>query len=97
LKREAHSFEDYRQGGLLSVHRSILNRKAKSFEEREEEYEKVKRRIFRNSREMYAHESMDEQEWAWFQQQQHSERQEHMSKLKVPSRLLKMHSAVSFI
>lgn len=41
LKREAHSFEDYRQGGLLSVQRSILNRKAKSFEERDEEYEKV--------------------------------------------------------
>ncbi|XP_070499136.1 protein encore isoform X5 [Chironomus tepperi] len=43
LKREAHSFEDYRQGGLLSVQRSILNRKAKSFEERDEEYEKYEK------------------------------------------------------
>ena len=91
LKRESHSFEDYRQGGLLTVHRGILNRKAKSFEEREEEYEKVRRRIFRN-REMYGgHESMDEQEWQWFQ----SERNEMSSKLKVPHhRMLKMHSAV---
>ncbi|KAL7050981.1 hypothetical protein ACKWTF_004281 [Chironomus riparius] len=44
LKREAHSFEDYRQGGLLSVQRSILNRKAKSFEERDEEYEKYEKK-----------------------------------------------------
>jgi hypothetical protein len=46
LKRETHSFEDYRQGGLLSVQRSILHRKAKSFEERDEENEKVKFKHF---------------------------------------------------
>lgn len=37
----------------------MLNRKAKSFEEREEEYERAKRRIFKN-REA---ESIDDQYW----------------------------------
>jgi encore-like protein len=32
----------------LNPERGVLDRKAKSFEEREEEYEKVKRRIFKN-------------------------------------------------
>lgn len=84
MKRESHSFEDYRQGGLLSVHRGVLNRKAKSFEEREEEYEKIKRRIFRN-REMYGSESIDEQDW-WLDKQEHKQ-------LRVPNqRLLKINS-----
>lgn len=77
----------------MSVHRGVLNRKAKSFEEREEEYEKVKRRIFRNNRELYAQESLEDQEWSWVP---HHERHEPVSKLKVPNhRLLKIHSNVS--
>lgn len=92
LKREAHSFEDYRQGGLLSVHRGILNRKAKSFEERDEEYDKVRRRIFRN-REMFGgYESVDEQEWQWIQQERNENGGE---KLKVPNRLVKVHASVN--
>jgi len=97
LKREAHSFEDYRQGGLLSVHRGILNRKAKSFEEREEEYDKVRRRIFRNRDMFGGYESVDdEQEW-WLQQERINDNcgGEMPSKLKVPGRMMKMHAPVS--
>lgn len=49
LKRDAHSFEEYRQGLLACPdHRgNLLDRKARSFEEREQEYEKTKRRIFK--------------------------------------------------
>lgn len=95
LKREAHSFEDYRQGGLLSVHRGVLNRKAKSFEERDEDYDKVRRRIFRN-REMFGgYESVDEQEWQWIQQERNDNGGELSNKLKVPHRLMKVHASVS--
>lgn len=49
LKRDAHSFEEYRHGLLACPDRgNLLDRKAKSFEEREQEYEKVKRRIFKD-------------------------------------------------
>ncbi|KAG5678674.1 hypothetical protein PVAND_008325 [Polypedilum vanderplanki] len=73
LKRETHSFEDYRQGGLLSVQRSILNRKAKSFEERDEEYEK---------------------EWQWIHHNSvGGGGSEISSKVKVPIRLMKIHSS----
>lgn len=97
LKREAHSFEDYRQGGLLSVHRGVLNRKAKSFEERDEEYDKVRydRRVFRN-REMFGgYESVDEQEWQWIQQERSENGGELSKNLKVPNRLMKVHASVS--
>lgn len=45
LKRDSNSIEDY---GFKSPDRqfSLENRRSKSFEEREEEYEKVRRRIF---------------------------------------------------
>lgn len=94
LKREAHSFEDYRQGGLLSVQRGILNRKAKSFEERDEEYDKVRRRIFRN-REMFGgYESVDEQEWQWMQHER-NDNGDFQNKLKVPNRMMKVHVSAS--
>lgn len=49
MKRDAHSFEEYRQGLLACPDRgNLLDRKAKSFEEREQEYEKAKRRIFKD-------------------------------------------------
>lgn len=49
MKRDAHSFEEYRQGLLACPDRgNMLDRKAKSFEEREQEYEKAKRRIFKD-------------------------------------------------
>lgn len=97
LRREAHSFEDYRQGGLLSVQRGILNRKAKSFEEREEEYEKVRHRIFRN-REMFGcHESVDEQEWQWIQERNQDNGSEMISKLKVPNRMMKTHVRLFYL
>jgi encore-like protein len=90
LKREAHSFEDYRQGGLLSVQRSILNRKAKSFEEREEEYEKVitfKLTTFETFAIIF---KQFFKEWQWIQ---HNDG-EMANKLKVPIRLMKIHSSV---
>lgn len=45
LKRDSNSMEDY---GFKSPDRqySLESRRSKSFEEREEEYEKVRRRIF---------------------------------------------------
>lgn len=50
LKRDAYSFEEYSRQGLLACpDRGLLDRKAKSFEEREQEYEKAKRRIFKDS------------------------------------------------
>lgn len=48
MKRDAHSFEEYRQGLLGCPDRLMLDRKAKSFEEREQEYERAKRRIFKD-------------------------------------------------
>lgn len=49
LKRDTHSFDEYRQGLLACPDRgNLLDRKAKSFEEREQEYEKAKRRIFKD-------------------------------------------------
>lgn len=49
LKRDTHSFDEYRYGLLhCPDQRGVLDRKAKSFEEREEEYEKSKRRIFKH-------------------------------------------------
>ena len=46
LKRDTHSFDEYQR--YLNPERGVLDRKVKSFEEREEDYEKVKRRIFKN-------------------------------------------------
>lgn len=71
-----------------------MNRKAKSFEERDEEYDKVRRRIFRN-REMFGgYESVDEQEWQWIQQERSENGGEMSNKLKVPNRLMKVHASV---
>lgn len=72
------------------MQRGILNRKAKSFEERDEEYDKVRRRIFRN-REMFGgYESVDEQEWQWIQQERGNDNGGEINKLKVPNRLVKV-------
>lgn len=45
LKRDSNSIEDYNFKSPDRQH-SLENRRSKSFEEREEEYEKVRRRIF---------------------------------------------------
>lgn len=60
LKRDTHSFDEYRYGLLHCPDRGVLDRKAKSFEEREEEYEKVKRRIFKNRED-----GGSEEQWQW--------------------------------
>lgn len=82
LKRDAHSFDECRQ--YLGPDRGILDRKAKSFEEREEEYEKVRRRIFRG-REIDGM-MEDHNHWNWSSE-------EHSSKMKAQNnRLLKVQS-----
>ncbi|XP_058066042.1 protein encore [Anopheles bellator] len=75
LKRDTHSFDEYQRfvgggmggagngGGSGLLHcpdRGMLDRKTKSFEEREEEYEKSKRRLFKNRE----HDSESDQ-WQW--------------------------------
>ncbi|XP_055603124.1 protein encore isoform X2 [Uranotaenia lowii] len=60
LKRDTHSFDEYRYGLLHCPDRGVLDRKAKSFEEREEEYEKAKRRIFKNRED-----GGSEEQWQW--------------------------------
>ncbi|XP_055382150.1 protein encore isoform X2 [Condylostylus longicornis] len=62
LKRDTHSFDESRQGSYLGVDRGVLDRKAKSFEEREEEYQKARRRIFRGRESI---EMAEEQYWGW--------------------------------
>lgn len=95
LKRDAHSFDECRQSLLPNPDRGLLDRKAKSFEEREEEYEKARRRIFKG-RELAAnyHRSMDMQDenaWPWSS----TESSDNSTKVKAQNnRLLKVHSLV---
>ncbi|XP_054731765.1 protein encore-like isoform X2 [Anastrepha obliqua] len=50
LKRDTHSFDEAHQSSYLCPDRgSMLDRKAKSFEEREEDYERARSRIFNRS------------------------------------------------
>ncbi|XP_055631174.1 protein encore isoform X3 [Toxorhynchites rutilus septentrionalis] len=60
LKRDTHSFDEYRYGLLHCPDRGVLDRKAKSFEEREEEYDKARRRIFKPREE-----GGSEEQWQW--------------------------------
>lgn len=83
LKRDAHSFDDPRQG-FLCPERMMLDRKAKSFEEREEEYEKARTRIFRNR-------ESDESYWSW-----HHEKGDQISRLRQ-NKMLKVKSMVSIV
>ncbi|KAL9911642.1 R3H domain containing protein encore isoform 1-T13 [Glossina fuscipes fuscipes] len=46
LKRDTHSFDDARQSSYLCPDRAMLDRKAKSFEERGDEYDRSRPRIF---------------------------------------------------
>lgn len=62
----------------------MLDRKAKSFEEREEEYEKARTRIFRNR-------DSDESYWSWY-----NEKTDQISKLRQ-NKMLKVKSMVSTI
>ncbi|KAL5289953.1 R3HDM1 family protein [Megaselia abdita] len=78
LKRDSHSFDDPRQG-FLCPERMMLDRKAKSFEEREEEYEKARTRIFRNR-------ENDDTYWSW-----HHEKGDQISRLRQ-NKMLKVKS-----
>lgn len=50
LKRDTHSFDEARQSSYLCPERGgMLDRKAKSFEEREEDYDRARSRIFNRS------------------------------------------------
>ncbi|KAF5274789.1 hypothetical protein FQR65_LT00372 [Abscondita terminalis] len=61
LKRDSNSIEDY---SFKSPDRqfSLENRRSKSFEEREEEYERARRRIF--NRDMHEYSSVEEFGWS---------------------------------
>lgn len=98
LKRDAHSFDEGRQSLLPNPDRGLLDRKAKSFEEREEDYEKVRRRIFKG-RELVGfhrggldmHQQHDDSSWPWSS----TESADNASKTKGQNnRLLKVHSLV---
>lgn len=80
----------------------MLDRKAKSFEEREEEYEKTRRRIFKGRDGLMGYgggggggrsmDMQDEQSWPWSS----TESSDHSGKIKAQNnRLLKVHSLVS--
>lgn len=94
LKRDSHSFDECRQSLLPNPDRGLLDRKAKSFEEREEEYEKARRRIFKG-REMVGYgrsmDMQDENSWPWSS----TESSDNSTKIKAQNnRLLKVHSLV---
>lgn len=91
LKREAHSFEEYRQGLLGCPDRNMLDRKAKSFEEREQEYERAKRRIFKDM----DSESI-EQFWHNWSNTVSAEHYKFGNSKVQNNRLLKVQSSVSF-
>ncbi|XP_049823795.1 cAMP-regulated phosphoprotein 21 isoform X3 [Aethina tumida] len=75
LKRDSNSIEDY---GFKSPDRSLSleNRRSKSFEEREEEYEKVRRRIF--NREM-----LDGSDYEWAEMPWSSTESEYSGKFRL--------------
>lgn len=87
LKRDAHSFDEYRQVLLGSSERGgMADRKAKSFEQREQEYERAKRRIFKDM-----HSDSMEQFWHNWSNSVHDQ-----SKNKGPgNKLLKVQTSVS--
>lgn len=87
LKRDTHSFDDARQGSYLCPDRGMLDRKAKSFEEREEDYEKARRRIFRNQQQQQADNGdCDDSYLSWSssveQQQQQHQQQQQQSRMR---------------
>ncbi|XP_025830022.1 cAMP-regulated phosphoprotein 21 isoform X2 [Agrilus planipennis] len=90
LKRDSNSMDDY---GFKSPDRQfgLESRRSKSFEEREEEYEKVRRRIF--SKEMQEFSSAEEFYWAdipWSSSDSdYSSRCKLIPPGKIPGRLLK--------
>lgn len=79
---------------LPNPDRGLLDRKAKSFEEREEDYEKARRRIFKGRELVGYHRGMemqDENSWPWSS----TESSDNSSKIKAQNnRLLKVHSLV---
>ncbi|XP_059620400.1 protein encore isoform X2 [Phlebotomus argentipes] len=88
LKRDSHSFDEYRQGLLPCPDRAMLDRKSKSFEEREEEYERARRRIFKDRDGGEC--SMEEQHWPWSSSESSENSGRH--KMAQNNRLLKVQS-----
>lgn len=90
MKRDAHSFDEYRHVLLGNTERGgMADRKAKSFEQREQEYERAKRRIFKDVNT----ESM-EQFWHNWSSSVSSEQSKHKGQ---SNRLLKVQSSVIII
>lgn len=98
LKRDTHSFDEARQSSYLCPDRgSLLDRKAKSFEEREEDYERARSRIFNRSQneggdgidENYMNvswtQSVEQQ-----QQQQHQQQHQQQNRPRPNGKMMKM-------
>ncbi|XP_055707893.1 protein encore isoform X9 [Phlebotomus papatasi] len=90
LKRDSHSFDEYRQGLLPCPDRGMLDRKSKSFEEREEEYERARRRIFKDRDGGGGDYSIEEQQWPWSSSESSENSGRH--KMAQNNRLLKVQS-----
>ncbi|XP_034658114.1 protein encore isoform X5 [Drosophila subobscura] len=84
LKRDTHSFDEVRQSPYLCPERVMLDRKAKSFEEREEDYDRARSRIFsRTGTQDYGDEDCY---GGWEQQQQQQQQQQKQQQPPRPKR-----------
>ncbi|XP_070071875.1 protein encore isoform X3 [Drosophila takahashii] len=96
LKRDTHSFDEVRQSPYLCP--LSLDRKAKSFEEREEDYDRARSRIFSRTggnHEGYSGGGGDEECYGgWEQQQQQQQKQSQPPRPKRPNgKMLQMQNS----
>ncbi|XP_011186383.3 protein encore isoform X2 [Zeugodacus cucurbitae] len=98
LKRDTHSFDEARQSSYLCPDRgSMLDRKAKSFEEREEDYERARSRIFNRSQNDSG-EGMDDgyMNVSWTQsveQQQQQQQHQQQNRPRPNGKMMKMQNS----
>lgn len=86
LKRDTHSFDEVRQSPYLCP--LSLDRKAKSFEEREEDYDRARSRIFSRTggnHEGYSGGGGDEECYGGWEQQQQQQKQSQPPRPKRPN------------
>uniref|UniRef100_W8AEX7 Protein encore n=1 Tax=Ceratitis capitata TaxID=7213 RepID=W8AEX7_CERCA len=97
LKRDTHSFDEARQSSYLCPDRgSMLDRKAKSFEEREEDYERARSRIFNRSQNDNG-EGMDDgyMNVSWTQSVEHQQQQQQhpQNRSRPNGKMMKMQNS----
>ncbi|XP_016969143.1 protein encore isoform X2 [Drosophila rhopaloa] len=95
LKRDTHSFDEVRQSPYLCP--LSMDRKAKSFEEREEDYDRARSRIFSRTggnHEGYSGGGEEECYGGWEQQQQQQQKQNQPPRPKRPNgKMLQMQNS----